>query len=230
MKKILSLTLCAVLLAGCTAASTKKTAATATPTPTPTPSATASAASDDDNIASPFELRTKTLDMSGYQFLTDTDPAFLQVTMEESLRLITQAGTGIIIYSYPACPYCNRAVPILNEAAKEMGVKIYYVNVFEKELLNSDGKSFSTTGKALINLMLKDYDSIVTHTTNTTTGALEPELLTPEVVAIKDGKIVGHHTSLLDGVSIKSASDQLTDDQKKQLKQIYEDLIKAVQA
>jgi len=171
----------------------------------------------------------KATDMSGYKYLTDKNPAFIQISMKESMHLIDNGGSGILLYSYPKCPYCNRAVPVLNDAAKEMGIKVYYIDVYEKDLMTSDGNSFSAEGKTIIQSMLTHFDSILAHEPNKTTGEVEPVLYTPEVVAIKKGQIIGHHTSLVDSIVLNSDADQMTDEQKAELKGDYEDLIRLVQ-
>lgn len=231
MKKLLTSAVCLFLLAGCANTNT-----TASSTPSASAEASASSSASAQTTADPskkvsitnsFPVTSKTLDMSGYKWLDDKSPAFIQISMEESMKLIDGGGSGILLYSYPTCPWCNRAVPVLNEAAKEMGIHIYYIDVYETELMSTDGKSFSTEGKAVIQSMLTHFDSILKHEVNTATGVSEPTLYTPEVVAIKKGEITSHHTSLVDGVTISSDADQMTDDQKAELKGIYEDLIRS---
>ena len=47
----------------------------------------------------------------------------------------------------------------------------------------------------------------------------------PEVVAIKDGEIVGHHLSLVDSFD-GSKQNEMNEDQKSELQNIYVELIK----
>lgn len=223
MKKLLMSTLCIALLAGC---ATNTATATATPSATTSASVTANP-SKKVTITNTVSVTSKTLDMSGYKYLTDKDPAFIQISMKESMRLIDEGGSGILLYSYPDCPWCNRAVPVLNVTAKEMGIHVYYIDVYESELMSSDGKSFTTEGKTIIQSMLTHFDSILKHETNSTTGKSEPTLYTPEVVAIKKGQITDHHTSLVDSFSMNSEADQMTDEQKAELHGYYEKLIQS---
>lgn len=227
VKKTITLTLCLFLLAGC-ASNTHQEGNTETPTPTAT--ATSQATLDPAKkvtITSSVAATSKTLDMSGYKWLTDKDPAFIQISMSESLKFMDEGGSGIFIYSYPTCPWCNRAVPVLNEVAKEMGVHIYYIDVYESELMDPNGNSFSAEGKEVIQSMLTHFDSILKHETNSDTGKSEPTLYTPEVIAIKKGKITDHHVALVDSFSMTSDDDQMNDDQKAELKTIYEKLIQS---
>jgi predicted bacteriocin transport accessory protein len=225
VKKIFTGVLCLLLLCGCTSS-----AASSSSSASPSASATVGTTADPAKkvtITNSITLTSKTLDMSGYKYLSDKSPAFIQITMKESLRLIDEKGSGIVLYSYATCPWCNRAVPVLNEVAKEMGIHIYYVDVYEAELMSSDGKSFSTEGKAVIQSMLSHYDTILRHEANETTGKVEPTLYTPEVVAIKQGMITSHHTSLVDDFTMNSEADQLSEAQTAELAGIYEELIRS---
>ena len=56
----------------------------------------------------------------------------------------------------------------------------------------------------------------------------EPVMYVPEVVAIKDGKIVGHHLSLVDSFD-SSVQNEMNEDQKLELINIYLDMIKKLQ-
>ena len=39
-------------------------------------------------------------------------------------------GTGIIYFGFPECPWCRNAVPVLLDAAEEVGIeKIYYIYI-----------------------------------------------------------------------------------------------------
>ncbi len=220
MKKLLSATL-VVLLAGCSASkpvSSVKPTETPEPTPETTPETTTEVEVVEQlTINNPIQLKTKTLQMSGYQWLNDPNPAFEQITMKESLRLYEEGGTGIIFYSYDTCPWCNRAVPVLNQAAKELGVKSYYVDVYEPEVTED-----------LVQQLFTDVDEILSHEKSEKTGNIEPVFYTPEVIAVKDGKIVSHHTALVDSFELQDEDDQMSEEENEELKKIYQDMIRSI--
>ena len=210
MKK-LYISLLAVMLAGCSAAGVSA-------------SAVSSSAEEEE---SGLILNTKELDMDGYWWLDDDDPAFIQISFTESFRLFEEGGTGMLVYSYPDCPYCNRAVPVLNEAAKEKGIKVYYVDVYEPEMTtDTTEEQFYEDLYHLYDLL----DPILEKMTNETTGEIEPAFYVPEVVAIKDGEIVGHHCSLTDDFVLEDSETQMTDEQRQELKDDYLRLIDLVAA
>lgn len=165
-------------------------------------------------ITSSVELKASVADMSGYEFLDDEDPAFVQITYSESLRLFQEKGSGILFYGYEDCYYCNRAVPILNEAAKEAGITIYYVDTYD---------SANTTRK--------QYDELMTYLESTfqedeETGELA--FYVPDVVGVKNGEVVDYHVSLTDDFIKGNDAKQLTRAQKNSLKKDYIDIFNAV--
>ena len=208
MKKALISLLCLALLGGCAAGGNNVTDD-----------------STDNEETIPFEVTTKDLDMEGYVWLEDEDPAFQQITMEESLRFYEEDGTGIVLYSYDTCPWCNRAVPILNEIAKEKNVQIYYVDIYEDEMMKD--KSVDER-KEIVDRLYADLDSILKKELNEQTGEMEPALYVPLVVAVRNGKIVDSHESLVESFHLESNSDQMNEDQKEELRGIYRKLIDSV--
>jgi len=172
------------------------------------------------NQPSSGSLNGEKADMSNYYHLQDDDPAFIEVSMAESHRLFKNKMTGVILYSYEDCPFCNLAVPILNEAAKENDYPVYYVNVYNEELMNLPRKE----RVAIQEQMMQDIDEVLDVDENG-----EPELLVPLVIAVKHGKIIESHTSLVDNFAPDDISDVMSDEQNARLKEIYIDLIHSVQ-
>lgn len=162
-------------------------------------------------ITNSVEFNTTTADMSGYKWLYDSEPAFIEMTLEESVRMFSEGGSGILYYGYAGCPWCERAVPILNEVAKDLGVTVYYINVHAQ-----------TTMEA--------YNELLTYITPIleTDSNGEPEFKVPEVIGVKNGEITDHHLALVDGFKIESDESQLDDSQKEEMENIYRTIIKSV--
>lgn len=161
-------------------------------------------------ITNSVELNTYDADMSGYKWLYDSEPAFTEITLEESIRIFKEEGSGILYYGYAGCPWCERAVPILNKVAKETGVTVYYINVH-----------FQTTMEAYNELMT--YISPILE--KDSEG--EPVFKVPEVIAVKNGEITDHHLALVEDFKIESDDSQMSDSQKKELEDIYLNLIQS---
>lgn len=218
MKKTVILFLTGILLTGCSTGDAVSTTET-----------TASASSADSaNNAGAIQLETTTADMSAYVFLDDDDPAFVEVSSEESLRLFNEGGTGVIVYSYESCPWCNRILPVLNDAAKEYGITVFYCNIYSDEFmsLSNDEKS------SIISDLYEVLDPILNHERNDETGEVEAEFQVPEVVAVKDGEIVSHHLGVVDGFELDTElldEYQVTDDQVEELKEIYLEMFASIE-
>ena len=191
MKKMMMAVLCLGMLVGCSS----KTAASGSEV----------------TITNPVELNTVTLDMSGYEWLNDSEPAFTEITLHESIRMFSEKGTGIVFYGFPGCSFCQRAVPEMNAVAKELGISIYYIDV-TNNTLDADHKE-------------DDFDVLSGYISSV---FVNDNFQVPEVIAVKDGEIVGNHLSLVDDFKITSDDSQMNDEQKKELQDIYKGLIDLV--
>lgn len=170
-------------------------------------------------ITNPIEINVlnEQADMSGYQFLEDSEPAFTEISLQESIRFFSEGGSGIIVYSADTCPFCNRAIPVLNEALKEKGVRAYYVDT--NQMIASD----QATSMEIYNELCSYIESIFETDENG-----DPIFQIPEVIAVKNGEIVGHHLSLVDSFTLEDSETQMTDEQKEELKTVYLDLITSI--
>lgn len=150
-------------------------------------------------INNPVEIKTVELDVSGYEFLDDPEPAFIETTMSATLGLF-DGGTAIVFYGYPHCYWCNRAIPVANEVLKEYGLTAYYVDVYYEEAF--DEESY----RALCDKLGID------------------DMFVPLFVVIKNGKVMGSHVALVDSYDT-AKQDQMSEEQRAELKKIYSDLI-----
>jgi thiol-disulfide isomerase/thioredoxin len=158
----------------------------------------------------------------------DSDNVIKYSTIEE-IENILENGTGIIYFGFPECPWCRNAVPVLLEAAKDMNIDtIYYYNAYsirDKKTLK-DGEIITEEEgtedyKKLVELM---YDFLPAYS-----GLGDDSikrLYFPTVVFVKEGKIVGLHTSTVD--SQEDPFTELDKEQKEELKTIYTDYINEV--
>ena len=93
MKKLVTCSLCLFLLAGCAGTTHQETAS---PTSSAATSASSSTVTADPakkmTITNSLAVNAKTLDMSGYEWLKDPNPAFIQISMSDSLKLMDEGG------------------------------------------------------------------------------------------------------------------------------------------
>lgn len=145
-------------------------------------------------------------------------------------------GTGILYFGYPTCPWCRNAVPVLIEAANELGIEdIYYMNVKDErdEMKVREDGTLETTkeGTKGYYQLLKRMDAILDEYTledinGNSVSTNEKRIFVPLVVFVREGEIVGYH---LDTVPSQQNPFKLLDEnQKNELMDIYVDLIHKV--
>lgn len=159
-------------------------------------------------ITNTVDLVYTDAEMDQYQWIGDEIGDFRKVTLSEALRMFDEQGSGILYFGYVGCPWCERAVPILNEAVLEKKVTVYYVNTKEQ----FDADQFAQLKSNLYDALPVDANG-------------NRDFYVPMVVGVKKGKVTGHHTSLTDDFEIKESTDQMNDQQKKVLKDLYLDII-----
>ena len=81
-------------------------------------------------ITNPVDIYSEPAIMTVYEWIGNEIADFQEITFTESLRLFSEKGSGILYFGYDNCPFCERAVPMLNKAALETGVSVYYVDVY----------------------------------------------------------------------------------------------------
>ena len=148
----------------------------------------------------------------------------------DKLINIIKNDTAIIYFGFPECPWCRNAVPVLIDTAKELGIdKIYYYNavtIRDKKTLDEKGNIIieeegTKEYKELVELLyehLPIYDGLNDNKIK--------RLYLPTVLFVKNGKILGLHTSTVD--SQKDPYKKLTNEQYQELKSIYFDYINKV--
>ena len=197
MKKILTCLLAVVLLAGCFNKTESKK----------------NTSSDTLTITNKVSLTSTKADMKGYKWIRNDVADFQLITLKESLRMFEEGGTGILYYGYDECAWCNRAVPELNEVAKELNLTIYYVDASAK-VEKDDYKK-----------LLEYIDPVLK-----VNSSGEKGFYVPAVIGVKNGKLVDYHVSLLDDFELSKddPDKQLSNAQKQELQDIYRKIAKEV--
>jgi len=140
---------------------------------------------------------------------------------------ILKDGTGVIYFGFPTCPWCRNLVPVLLDAAEEVGIDtIYYLN----NLDSRDVKKINDDGEIVVEKEgTKNYYKLVDKLSSVL-GEYEglndssiKRLYFPTVIVVKDGKILGSQISTVD--SQKDPYVKLNDSQYKELKDTLEDLM-----
>jgi thiol-disulfide isomerase/thioredoxin len=139
----------------------------------------------------------------------DENNPMVYKTPEQIIDIIKK-GTGIIYFGFPDCPWCQNAVPVLIDIAKEMDIdQIYYLD--PKEIRVNDTDSYKEIVKLLGDNLTADENG-------------NKRLYVPDVYFVSGGKIVGHHFKTVD-TQTNPSENPLTEVQKTELRDIYKKLI-----
>ncbi|MBR3358139.1 MAG: hypothetical protein IKG46_09990 [Solobacterium sp.] len=133
---------------------------------------------------------------------------FVPVTLKESVRLFSEKGTGIVVYSEEDCLWCQKAMPVLAEALRLTQVNAYHVDTAGK----IKPEDYDTLCGYISDIFLPDPDSDTT------------SFYIPAVIAVKDGVITAHHISLTEDYDPEEA-EELSEEQYLKLLQTYTELI-----
>ena len=158
----------------------------------------------------------KESDLKSYSFLTDNNPAFKEITFESSIKFFTEGYSGILYYGKVGCPWCERAVPILNAVAKDNNISIYYIDANKGmgETRAERQENYQNLSKYISDSFQEDSNG-------------KKGMFVPDVIAVKNGKMVAYHVSLVDDYDINK-NDQLSESQKQELYNIYQQMINQI--
>ena len=130
---------------------------------------------------------------------------FCDTTVKEVKQLMDDKKTFVLFCSFETCPWCNLFISYLNDAARDAGVHVGYIDT----RANPDWQS---------NMDIDDYDVFVEifgeWLSEDEDG--KPHLYVPDTYFIKDGKVVARHDGVTPGVD--DPSDGVTSEQEKQLR------------
>lgn len=136
---------------------------------------------------------------------------FVYKTAKEVIEML-ENGTGVVYLGFPECDWCQAYTPILNDVAKETGVKeIYYFNIKEDRTNNTS-----------------DYKKIVSllgdNLTNDDEG--NKRIYVPDVTFVKEGVIIGHdNETSYNTFGIDAPGDYWTTERSDALKTKLRDLM-----
>lgn len=158
---------------------------------------------------------------------------------EETVNFLKN-GTGIIYMGFKECPWCRNSVPVLLSACNNANIeKVFYLDVTNiKSTIVLDAKNKPQTTKKgtdayyeILDIM-KDYfnDYYLTDKNGKKISTNEKRIFSPTVLTVKDGVVTGYHTGTVDD-HVKNSEGvlpELTEDQKKELYNIYDEMIATI--
>ena len=124
-----------------------------------------------------YEVESFAVDMSGYNGVKSVGHAFRGVSPAEVFRALEENGSAVFYLGYTGCHFCQKTVKVLNEAALELGVTVYYIDGYSTVYpLNDENHYDQKLIEALNDYLRTDENG-------------EKALYTPHVFTIINGKI-----------------------------------------
>lgn len=171
------------------------------------------------------------------EVIDDNNVAYL--TDEETVNFL-EKGTGLIYMGFRECPWCRNAIPVLLKATTNASLeKVFYLDVTDiKSTIILDAKNNPKTTKEgtntyykimeLLDEYLDDYNLTTDKGKKVPTG--EKRILSPTVITVKDGVVVGFHVGTVDGHDKGEDGflPYMNEDQEEELYGIYEEMISKI--
>lgn len=134
----------------------------------------------------------------------ELDNIYVYRSYDEIIKIL-ENGTGVILFGFPECPWCQRYAVYLNDVAKSLGYeKIYYYNILKDRQNNTE-----------------KYKNIVSYIESYLQYDEEgnKKIYVPAIVAINKGEIVGFDDETsYDTKGFETPEEYWTDDAVEALK------------
>ena len=143
-----------------------------------------------------------------YDNMSSTKHNFKEVNLFDVYDFIEKGGSGIFYLGYTSCHNCMTAVQYINQAAEEMGVTVYYINIDREDYHVADNKDvYNEVVEKLNPILGKDA-----------TG--EKGIFTPDVFQVINGEFGDYFVGLTDDF------DASNPEKTKKLVDVYKNLMK----
>lgn len=148
-----------------------------------------------------------------YPSLNDSKHIFEVVDENKIIELLNSEERTIIVFSFPECPWCQAAIPYINEVAKSLDYKkVYYLNILNIRENNT-----------------KEYQTIYEHIRFDIGNP--DKINAPTVIVIDKKEVIGYHIDTVES-HVKNENGILlpmTEEQINELKDIYYSLFTSKQ-
>lgn len=131
-----------------------------------------------------YDIVSKDVDMSGYDGVNSTQHAFKAITVDQLFNCFDMKSSAIFYLGRTSCACCQTCVQYLNKAALELGVTVYYIDVYNPDmpLVSTEGSCPECKDRTD---KLREYlYEILAENENG-----EKELQTPTVFSVVNGEI-----------------------------------------
>lgn len=139
-------------------------------------------------------------DMSEYAL--DDDHRFYALSMEDAVDLVKEDGfNGIVVFAFAACPWCQSAIPVLDEVARATDVDVFYIDR-SRDLRTDEWLEYDAAMAWWLNeqVELGWIDAEFRAMTHPEAGEpFRPNISVPHLFHIRNGLVVDSHRSTFEG-------------------------------
>lgn len=155
-----------------------------------------------------YDIVSYPVDMSGYEGVNSTQHQFKRITVDQLFNVMDNKSSAVFYLGRTNCQCCQICIKYLNNVAKDLGVTVYYIDVYDKDMPLTD-EALCDKLKTYIYEILDVEDG-------------EKVLQTPTVFSVINGEFGG---SIICTRNI-TFSKPATQAQEKQLIKEYEKILK----
>ena len=122
-----------------------------------------------------YEVTSEKVDMSAYEGVSSTNHNFRLIRVSEFFKVIDNKSSGIFYLGRDNCECCQKVCKYLNEVAMELGVTVYYIDVYDPIEPLTDRETIDKLHDYLYPILGTDDEG-------------NKVLLTPQVFSVIDGE------------------------------------------
>lgn len=158
-----------------------------------------------------------------YPKINDRKHIFQSATAKEVIDILEgetgqiqsgQAEGDIIVFSFPECPWCQEALPRVNQVAKELGIKkVLLLNI--RQMRDQKTPEY-----------LEIFELVKDHIEFSGDSKEQVKINVPTIMVVRNGEIIGSHLSTVSGHTLDENKQlpPLTEAQEEEFLIILRDL------
>ncbi|MBR2793711.1 MAG: hypothetical protein IKE16_03610 [Solobacterium sp.] len=150
-------------------------------------------------------------DLSSYECFPGNDHVFYDTNVKEMIANMDEGKTFAVCFGFSECSWCREAMPLINDAAKQAGFEVGYIDTRKNPAWES-------------NMDIDDYDLLVARLGEYIEFDQEGlrHLYTPSLFVIRNGQAVGYHEGTVE--THNANVRQMSQEEKAILSEIYREM------
>ena len=155
-------------------------------------------------------------DLSAYGCFQNNDHVFYDTSVKEMAANMDEGKTFAVCFGSSDCSWCREAMPLINDAAKNAGFEVGYIDTRKNPEWDS-------------NMEIDDYDLLVERVGEYLGFDQDGlrHLYTPSLFVFRFGKVVGYHEGTVE--THNANVREMSQEEKLTLREIYRDMFDVMQ-